>query len=280
VRDDELPVLERLKAQAEANGVSDLLWLDQAEIRALEPEISAVRGLLSPSTGIVDSHELMNAFRKDAVRAGATVVTSTPVVGGAISAAGFELSIGGSDAATIACRTVVNAAGLWAQTVARGIAGIPASSIPEQHFAKGHYFVLGGHTPFKRLVYPVPVPGGLGIHLTLDLAKRARFGPDVSFQPGVDYSFDESRADSFYAAIRGYFPALEPGSLTPGYTGIRPKLGPASAPVQDFVIQGPASHGVPGLVNLYGIESPGLTSSLALAEHTLAALGQACARLH
>ena len=271
-REDEIPVLERLKAQAEANGVLDLCWLDGTEISELEPAITAVRGLLSPATGIIDSHAFMSALRRDAERAGADVVLATPVLGGRVVDDGIELDIGGSDSVTVECRTVINAAGLRAQEVARSIEGIPVASIPPQYFAKGHYFVLSGRTPFRRLVYPVPAPGGLGVHLTLDLAGQARFGPDVSWVDGVDYSFDEARSDSFYEAIRRYFPGLTPGSLVPGYTGIRAKLGPAAAAGQDFVVQGPAQHGVAGLLNLYGIESPGFTSALALADHALQTL--------
>lgn len=271
-RDEELPVLERLKVQAEANGVDDLTWLDQADIFALEPAISAVRGLFSPSTGILDSHAFMAALRRDAEAQGADVVVASPVLDGRVFSDRIELSIGGSDPATVRCRCVVNAAGLRAQEVARGLVGLAGETIPPQYFAKGHYFVLNGRAPFRHLVYPVPVAGGLGVHLTLDLAKQARFGPDVSWLDEVDYAFDESRAEAFYAAVTSYFPGLVAGSLSPGYTGIRPKLGPASAPAQDFVVQGPAVHGVPGLLNLYGIESPGLTASLALAEYALEAL--------
>jgi L-2-hydroxyglutarate oxidase LhgO len=274
-REDEIPALDRLKVQAEANGVNDLIWLDQAEIAALEPAISAKRGLLSPSTGIIDSHGFMSMLRRDAERAGASVVLSTPVLGGRVGSRGIELDIGGEEASTVLCRTVVNAAGLRAQEVARSIQGVPASSIPEQHFAKGHYFVLGGKAPFRRLVYPIPAPGGLGVHVTLDLSKQVRFGPDVSWLDAIDYAFDASRAESFYQAIRSYFPGLAADSLSPGYTGIRPKLGPEGSPAADFVVQGPALHGVPNLLNLYGIESPGLTSSLALAEHALGLLTQA-----
>jgi L-2-hydroxyglutarate oxidase LhgO len=271
-RDEDVLVLERLKAQAEANGVDDLVWLDRSDVYELEPTVVAVRGLLSPSTGIIDSHEYMSALRRDAEHAGTSVALATPVLGGRILMDGFELSVGGSEPFAAKCRTVVNAAGLRAQELARSIVGIPSETIPAQHFAKGHYFVLGGGTGFKRLIYPVPVPGGLGIHLTLDLAHQARFGPDVSWLDGVDYSFDESRAESFYQAIRCYFPGLRADSLVPGYTGIRPKLGPAGSPNQDFVVQGPGVHGVAGLVNLYGIESPGLTASLALADCVLEAL--------
>jgi L-2-hydroxyglutarate oxidase LhgO len=195
------------------------------------------------------------------------------VVGGRVTAEGFELQSGGAEPATLSCRSVVNAAGLSAQNVARAIQGVPSDGIPGQYFAKGHYFTLSGRSPFHHLVYPVPVPGGLGVHVTLDLAGQARFGPDVSWLDGIDYAFDESRAAAFYVAIRRYFPELPDGALSPGYTGIRPKLSPAGSPADDFVIQGPALHGVPGLLNLYGIESPGLTASLALADLALDALG-------
>jgi len=274
-REEEIPALERLKAQAEANGVNDLSWLDRADIAALEPAILAQRGLLSPSTGIIDSHEFMNSLRRDAERAGASVVVSTPVLGGRVAAHGIELLIGGTEATSAHCRSVINAAGLRAQEVARSIDGVPESSVPAQHFAKGHYFVMSGKAPFRRLVYPIPEPGGLGVHVTLDLSKQARFGPDVSWLSGIDYTFDESRVESFYRAIRSYYPGLPADSLSPGYTGIRPKLGPAGAPAADFIVQGPALHGVPNLLNLYGIESPGLTSSLALAEHAVQELSRA-----
>jgi L-2-hydroxyglutarate oxidase LhgO len=167
---------------------------------------------------------------------------------------------------TILCTSVVNAAGLFAQKVARSIAGLPRGSTPPAFLAKGHYFVLRGKSPFSRLVYPVPEPGGLGVHVTLDLGGQARFGPDVSWIDALDYSLDEARAAAFYPAIQRYFPGLVPGSLEPGYTGIRPKLGPSGSPPHDFLVQGPGDHGVPGLVNLYGIESPGLTAALAIAD--------------
>jgi L-2-hydroxyglutarate oxidase LhgO len=263
--DEEVVQLERLHAQAEANGVGDLRWLDGAEARSLEPELQCVRALWSPSTGIVDSHGLMAALRRDAVRAGAALALAAPVLSGRVTGRGVVLSVGGSEPSTLLCSAVVNAAGLFAPGVARTIEGLAPRTIPDEGFAKGHYFVLAGRAPFSRLVYPVPVPGGLGIHLTLDLEGQARFGPDVSWQDGVDYSFDEGRAGSFYPAIRRYWPGLAEGSLRPGYTGIRAKLGRAGSPAQDFVIQGEEVHGVPGLVCLYGIESPGLTASLALA---------------
>jgi len=272
-RDEELSVLEGLSLQARENGVQDLEWLDAAQIHALEPEIQGVRGLLSPSTGIIDSHALMSALRRDAERAGAHVMVESPVLGGEVTSNGLELRVGGHEPSVVKCRGVVNSAGLFAERVARSISGIPGESIPAHHFAKGHYFVLTGKSPFQRLVYPVPVPGGLGVHVTLDLAGQARFGPDVCWIDGIDYTFDEQREAAFDRAIRNYFPAHVAGSLAPGYTGIRPKLSASGAAARDFVVQGSAEHGVPGLVNLYGIESPGLTSALALAELVLAELG-------
>ncbi len=271
-REEEIPVLERLKSQAETNGVGDLEWLTRAEVAELESEVSCERALFSPSTGIVDSHELMVTLRRDALGAGAELLLSTPVLSGEVRSDGLALSTGGAEPTTVLCRAVVNAAGLGAQALARRIEGLPKSTIPPAFFAKGHYFTMSGRSPFHHLVYPVPAPGGLGIHVTLDLAGQARFGPDVSWVDGIDYRFDEGRVASFCAAIRTYFPALDDARLHPGYTGIRPKLGPAGTPSQDFVIQGPDDHGVPGLVNLYGIESPGLTAALALAEEVRALL--------
>jgi len=268
--DAEIAALESYKKQAELNGVTDLTWLDAGEARALEPAVRAVRGLLSPSTGIVDSHGLMLALQRDLTRRGGSVVLGSPVLGGEVTGGGITLRVGGEAPAqaptVVHCRAVVNSAGLFAQQVARGLDGLPPASIPPCHYAKGHYFVLAQAPPFQRLVYPLAVAGGLGVHVTLDLGGRARFGPDVSWIDGIDYSFDESRAPSFYAAIRRYWPDLRDGDLQPGYTGIRPKLGPAGTPAADFVIQGPPDHGVRGLVNLYGIESPGLTASLAIAD--------------
>jgi L-2-hydroxyglutarate oxidase LhgO len=264
--EDEVPALERLKVHAEANGVADLEWLDAHQIAELEPFVRAVRGLFSPSSGIVDSHALMAAFLRDARQAGAELVVASPIVSGMVRDDGIELAVGGTEPMSIVCDGVVNSAGLFAQSVARSIRGVPEHTIPDSYYAKGHYFTMTGRSPFSHLVYPIPAPGGLGVHVTLDLAGQVRFGPDVSWIDGVDYGFDESRAASFYAAVRAYFPELRDGSLQPGYTGIRPKLGPAGSPAQDFVVQGPRDHGVPGLVELFGIESPGLTSSLALAE--------------
>jgi len=258
--------LERIQAHARANGVDDLRMLDGAEAVALEPNLRAVAALHSPSTGIVDSHGLMLAYQGEAEDHGAMIAFLAPVTEGAVGADGIEVAVGGAAPMRLIARSVVNAAGLHAQSVARRIAGVPAATIPETHYAKGNYFSLAGRTPFSRLIYPVPEPGGLGVHITIDLAGQGRFGPDVEWIDRIDYDVDIRRADRFYQAIRSYWPGLPDGAIQPAYAGIRPKLGPASAPAADFVIQGPADHGVPGLVNLYGIESPGLTASLALAD--------------
>jgi L-2-hydroxyglutarate oxidase LhgO len=270
--EDEVAGLESYKKQAAANGVNDLTWVTADEARALEPSVRCVRGLLSPSTGIIDSHGLMRAFERDARAHGADLALESPVTRGEVSRDGILLEVGGRTPTTVRSRRLINAAGLYAQSVARSIDGLPAPTIPACHYAKGHYYVLSGASPFRRLVYPLAVAGGLGVHVTLDLGGQARFGPDVSWVDAVDYGFDDGRAASFYAAIRRYWPDLPDGALQPGYTGIRPKLGPAGAPAHDFVIQGPAVHGVPGLVNLYGIESPGLTASLAIADYVLSML--------
>jgi L-2-hydroxyglutarate oxidase LhgO len=261
----EIATLRTLKASAEANGVGDLVWVSQEEARELEPDVACVRALFSPSTGLVDSHALMASLRREAEASGAQVALGSPVRSGRVHDGGIELRTGGDEPAEVRFDLVVDCAGLWAQQVARSIEGVPAAAIPPQHFAKGHYFVMPGRHRFRHLVYPVPVPGGLGTHLTLDLAGQARFGPDVQWCDGVDYAFDESRAPGFYASIRRYYPGLPDGALVPGFTGIRPKTTPPGAPAGDFQIEGPQQHGVPGLVNLFGIESPGLTSVLAIA---------------
>lgn len=258
--------LEALAAKAAANGVTDILPLERAGIAKREPAISAVAGLFSPSTGIIDSHGYMLALRGDAEAAGAMIAFDSPVLGGEAKPNGILLRVGGGAAIEILCRHLVNAAGLGAQAVARAIAGLDATLVPPLHYAKGNYFVLAGRTPFRHLIYPVPEPAGLGIHVTLDMTGAARFGPDVQWIDRIDYAVDPGRAASFYAAIRRYWPGLPDGALLPGYAGIRPKLQPPGGAAEDFMIQGPAAHGVPGLVNLYGIESPGLTASLALAD--------------
>ena len=260
----ELEKLAGIRARAAANGVEDLLLLTAAESRELEPALACAGALLSPSTGIIDSHAFMLSLLGDAENAGATLVCRAPVLGGRVIDSGVEANVGGAEPMRLACRLLVNSAGLRAPALARAIEGMPAALVPSAYFAKGNYFTLTGRSPFTRLIYPVPVPGGLGTHLTLDLAGQARFGPDVEWVETLDYEVDPRRGDGFYAAIRRYWPGLPDGALQPGYSGIRPKIVPPGAPGQDFVIQGPREHGVPGLLNLFGIESPGLTASLAI----------------
>lgn len=264
---EEVAKLHDYQARASQNGVTDLQWLNRAAVAALEPEVTAAAGLFSPSTGIVDTHGLMSALLQDVEQAGGTFVANSPVLGGEIGAEKFSVHVGGREPCMVTSGIVINAAGLGAQTFARTLAGFPAERVPGLHYAVGHYFTLHGCVPFRHLVYPVAASGGLGIHLTLDMAGQARFGPDISWRENEDYSFDASRAAQFYAAIRRYWPALQDDALVPGYTGIRPKLWGKAQPDQDFMIQGPAEHGVAGLVNLFGIESPGLTSCLAIADH-------------
>ena len=274
--------LLRLQAQARANGVHDLVWLDAKALRAEEPAVQGVAALLSPSTGIVDSHALMLSLQGDLERHGGAVALCSPVHALERHADGQVLHVGGATASELSARTVVNATGLWAPGLARRHAGLDETRLPQARYAKGSYYALSGRAPFTRLVYPVPEPGGLGVHLTLDLAGQARFGPDVewihpSTPEAIDYRVDPARAKGFYAAIRRYWPALPDDALQPAYSGVRPKLhwpGEGTVPpAHDFVIDGPADHGVPGLVHLFGIESPGLTSSLALADEVLSRLG-------
>jgi L-2-hydroxyglutarate oxidase LhgO len=271
-REEEVPALEKIAAAGSANGVLDLEWLDGAAARRLEPELDCVAAILSPSTGIIDSHALMLAFEGEAEAAGAIVALRTPVEAARATNRGFELRLGGPEKARIFCRFLVNSAGLEAPLFARAIEGMPQEHVPPAYFCRGVYFTLSGRAPFRRLVYPVPEPGGLGVHITLDLAGQARFGPDVEWIDGIDYAVDPRRGDKFYAAIRRYWPRLEDGRLQPGYAGIRPKISGPTEPAADFVVQGPQIHGLPGLVNLFGIESPGLTASLALADEVVAKL--------
>jgi L-2-hydroxyglutarate oxidase LhgO len=271
-RESEITGVEKIAAAARANGVDNLEWLSAQAAQRLEPNLNCVAALHSPSTGIIDSHALMLAYQGEAEGAGAMTVFRAPILSGRVRADGFELEIGGEEPTTIFCRMLVNSAGLHAPEVARAIDGIPIDTIPPAYFCRGVYFTLSGGSPFRRLIYPVPEPGGLGVHITLDLAGQARFGPDVEWIGDIDYTVDPARGDKFYAAIRTYWPGLRDGALQPGYAGIRPKISGPNEPAADFVVQGPAMHGVPGLVNLYGIESPGLTSSLALADEVAAVL--------
>ncbi|CAO3353824.1 NAD(P)/FAD-dependent oxidoreductase [Azospirillum melinis] len=276
----QLPKLAAIRAQAAANGVTDLTEIDAATAMRWEPNLRTVGALLSPSTGIIDSHGLMLALLGDAEDSGAMLALLSPLERSHRTAAGFELEVGGAEPMRIACSTLVNAAGLGAWAVARGLEGLDATHVPPRVLAKGNYYALAaGRSPFSRLVYPVPVEGGLGVHLTLDLAGQARFGPDVEWlgdvNGGIDYAVDPARADSFYGAVRAYWPGLPDKALVPAYSGVRPKLSGPGQPQADFLIQGPGTHGVAGLVNLFGIESPGLTSCLAIADAVAVELGEA-----
>lgn len=265
--DDQLPDLERIATAARRNGVKDLVFLDQRDAGGLEPALTCVAALLSPSTGIVDTHGLMLSMLGDAEQHGALLALNSPVAGIVASGDGFAPLIATESAPAVRARWIVNCAGLGAVSLARTIVDFPAQHVPREYFAKGNYFSLTHRSPFSRLVYPVPEPGGLGVHLTLDLAGQARFGPDVEWvNADFDYTVNPRRADSFYDRIRKYWPALEDGTLAPAYSGVRPKISGPGEPAADFRIDGPDQHGVPGLVNLFGIESPGLTASLAIAE--------------
>ncbi|AZO29105.1 MULTISPECIES: NAD(P)/FAD-dependent oxidoreductase [unclassified Mesorhizobium] len=264
------PVLATIRANAAACGVSDLRFLSAAETRALEPALHCTQALFSPSTGIVDSHALMLALRGDAEEKGAMLSFNTQVVSGYIEAGRIVLQT--TDTATgegfeIATSRLVNAAGLGAVALAGSLKGFDRQFLPTLRYAKGNYFSVAGRAPFSRLVYPVPEPGGLGVHLTLDLGGAARFGPDVEWTETLDYRVDPARGERFYDAIRKYWPGLADGSLQPAYSGIRPKLSGPGEPNSDFVIQDAATHGVEGVVNLFGFESPGLTSCMATAQH-------------
>jgi L-2-hydroxyglutarate oxidase LhgO len=265
----EIEDLRAVEAKAHANGVQDLRWLSAAEARDLEPAVACVAALLSPSTGILDSHGYMLSLQGEAEGHGAVIAFCSPVTGGSIGEAAIRLRIGGPNPMTLRCNTVVNCAGLDAQRVASAISGLPPSTIPTLYRAKGSYFALTGRAPFTRLVYPVPSAAGLGTHYTCDLGGQGRFGHDVEWVEATNYDVDIRRAEGFYAAIRRYWPDLRDGALQPAYAGIRPKVQAPGEPAADFVIQGPEIHGVPGLVNLYGIESPGLTASLAIADAVL-----------
>jgi L-2-hydroxyglutarate oxidase LhgO len=272
--DSQLPELQKIQDKAHANGVTDVVWMTRAQALALEPELSCVAALYSPSTGIIDSHALMLAYLGDAEAHGAMLALKSPLARVEVKGDGFILHVNGSD--PIGCASLVNCAGLRAPTVAKKMEGYRAELAPREYYAKGNYYSLARRSPFSRLVYPIPEPGGLGVHVTLDLAGQARFGPDVEWIERIggkeDYAVDPRRAERFYGAIRRYWPALPDGALLPGYSGIRPKTAGPKEPAPDFEVQGSARHGIPRLVHLFGIESPGLTASLALAKAVLAQL--------
>lgn len=266
--DAQIADLEALKKKAEANGVDDLQWLSRDQALALEPQLHCVAALLSPSTGIIDSHGLMLAFQGEAEEHGAMLALGSPVLRGAAANDGIVIETGGRDPMRLKARLVINAAGLSAQRIAASIEGIRAESVPGCYYAKGNYFILSGmKPPFSRLIYPVPESGGLGTHVTIDLGGQMRFGPDVEWVESIDYAVDPARGEKFYAAVRRYWPGLPDGAIQPGYAGIRPKLSPSGGKADDFVIHGPEQTGLPGLINLFGIESPGLTASPALGDY-------------
>lgn len=270
----DLPALDGIAQAGVANGVRDLERLDARAAGARAPALRTAGAIWSPSTGIVDSHGLMLALRGDAEAHGAHVALRSPVTTIDPRGDGFRIALtDGGESHNLDARHVVNAAGLGAPAVAAATRGLDARHVPRHHLAKGSYFSLTGHSPFDTLVYPIPEPGGLGVHLTLDLGGRARFGPDVEWADHIDYAVDPRRAAAFYRAIRRYWPGLPDGALVPAYSGIRPRLTGRDEPAADFVIQDAETHGWQGLVNLFGIESPGLTASLAIAAEVTGRLG-------
>jgi L-2-hydroxyglutarate oxidase LhgO len=272
VQDADIPMLERLYAQAQRNGVEGLQMLDAAGAKRMEPALACVAAFHSPQTGIIDSHRYMLALLGDIEAGGGAVALNTPVERLVRVAQGWEVRFGGREPGSLVVDAVINSAGHGAQKLAAATEGYPPARVPRLVLAKGNYFAFTGRPVFSRLIYPAPVPGGLGIHVTLDLAGRMRFGPDVQWTDVYDFNVDAARAASFYPAIRNYWPALPDGSLVPDYAGMRPKLSGPGEPAADFMIDGPAEHGVAGLVHLFGIESPGLTASLSLAEAVVASL--------
>lgn len=270
---DEVSYLDKLATTGAANGVDDLRLIDRAGVKALEPALDVHAALLSPSTGIVDSHGLMLALRGDMEAAGGMLALSSPFAGAEPFAGGLKVRTSGPEAMELGCRLLVNAAGLDAPDLAHAVAGMPPDLVPRQILAKGNYFTCTRKVPFRHLIYPVPETGGLGTHLTLDLGGQGRFGPDVEWVETRAYEVDPARKASMMGSIRRYWPDVREEDLAPGYSGIRPKLSGPGEPAADFVIQGPAAHGVAGLVNLFGIESPGLTSALAIADRVLEEAG-------
>jgi L-2-hydroxyglutarate oxidase LhgO len=272
--EQEVEKVEQIRAQGITNGVEGLEMIGGNAARVLEPEVWCIAALMSPETGIIDGHGYMLALRGDIEDRGGMIAFKTPIERMEFVAGHWRVQFGGADPGHLEVDAVVNAAGLGAQALAQRIDGYPADQVPRLVLAKGNYFAYAGRPVFKRLIYPTPVDGGLGVHVTVDLAGRMRFGPDVEWIEHEHYAVDPGRAESFYARIRNYWPGLPDGSLVPDYSGIRPKLTGPGEPAADFMIAGPEQHGMPGLVNLFGIESPGLTSSLSLAAATVTALAR------
>ena len=266
---DQLDTLRAIKEKAAANCVDDLRFYTREQVREIEPDLKCVGALMSPSTGIIDSHAFMLALQGDAENAGAMIAFGSPLLSGEVGSGGIILEVGGSEPSCWRADTVINCAGLHAQEVATSLRGFARSQAPPIIYAKGNYFSLGGSARFKHLIYPVPQAAGLGVHLTIDLGGQVRFGPDVEWIPSIDYSVDARRAEFFYAEVRKYWPGLPDKALHPDYAGIRPKMSGPQGAALDFRIDGPKTHGVPGLINLFGIESPGLTASLAIAAYVV-----------
>ncbi|WP_309083955.1 NAD(P)/FAD-dependent oxidoreductase [Chelativorans sp.] len=262
----EVPRLQHLTMNAARNGVVDLAMLSQHEVRSIEPELDCFAAMRSPSTGIVDVHELMLSYLGDLQNSGGMLVLGARVLAGKVTGRGISLLVDQDGGLVLSCRTVVNCAGLAAQKIASSIEGFPREAVPAQYLAKGNYFKLTSRSPFQHLVYPLPTDGGMGIHLTLDHAGRARFGPDVEWVEKIDYTVSDERLPLFERAIRRYWPGLPDGTLAPDYCGIRPKLNGSGSPAADFMIQDGNAYGAKGLINLYGIESPGITASLAIGD--------------
>jgi len=266
---EQVESLKDIRQKAEDNGVHDLLWLDKEEVKQREPNLTAEAALLSPSTGIIDTHAFMLALLGDAEDNGAMLALNSPVLSAKIEEKGITLEVGGDTPMSINTDIVVNSAGLNAIKLARTFEGFDPANVPQDYYCKGNYFSLASKAPFKHLIYPVPEKAGLGVHLTLDMGGQARFGPDVEWlEDGdhINYNVDPARGEKFYAAIRTYWPDLKDGDLQADYSGVRPKIQSPGTEAKDFFIQGPDDHGILGFVNLFGIESPGLTSSLAIAK--------------
>ncbi len=268
----QIATLEAIAETALANGVDDLELLDRPTLANRAPALSGIAALSSPSTGIVDSHALLLTLLAEAEAHGTTLALNTRIESVKRSAAGWSIAVAGEASPIVTAPLFINAAGLGAIPLAARIEGVTQSSLPQQHFARGRYFAYAGRHPFDTLIYPMPEPGGLGVHLTLDLAGAARFGPDVTWLDAPDYSVDPAAAPAFAAAIRRYWPAIDATRLHPGHAGVRPKIAGPGDPAADFRIDGPASHGLTGLINLFGIESPGITAALAMADHVAALL--------
>jgi L-2-hydroxyglutarate oxidase LhgO len=264
---DQIPKLREWRANAEQNGLTGLRVLTPVEAKEMEPQIACAAAVHVPQSGIVDQHAYLLALLGDAEAGGTTLALQAPVEKGAVTDDGFTLEVGGASRMQIACRVLINAAGLGAQAFAKTLAGLDPATIPAQVLAKGSYFSLMGKSPFQMLIYPLPVLGSSGLHATCDLGGRVRFGPDVEWVDKIDYRVDPARAASFYDAVRRYWPGLPEGALQPDFSGVRPKLARGSPHDTDFTVQTAREHKIPNLINLYGIESPGLTSSLALADY-------------